>query len=114
MASLLKTIGLGLLALCAVILLGSQLFLGYTDEQITTQIYPLLYQIGEPAIALIVIGFIVSFLQKAGRFARHSKCVRCGKSIPRGRVYCFDHQQEVAEHNRARLRDLEARKGSRA
>jgi recombinational DNA repair protein (RecF pathway) len=113
MASLLKTIGLGLLALCAVLLLGSKLVLDYSEEQITTHIYPLVYQIGKPGIALLVIGFIVSFLQKAGRSLRHSKCVRCGKSIPRGRIYCFDHQQEVAEHYRNRLRDVEARKGSR-
>jgi len=114
MANLFKSIGFLVLGIGIVIYLGSYLILDFTDEQVKTSVHPLLFRIVAIALTLLVLGYVLSFFQRAGGMLNRSKCVRCGKPIPKGRIYCFDHQQQVVEQYREKLEDLGAKAEKRA
>lgn len=51
------------------------------------------------AAALVVVGIVLSVVEKAGRkvAASRNRCRVCGASVPHGAIYCRAHLRSVLE-----------------
>ncbi len=83
----------GLLIVVAVIYLAAAELLGRVDNDVFRNI-------GAAGLVCAGLGLLLTILGRgvAGIVAR--SCPRCGRRVPRGRVYCDDHLQETINEYR--------------
>ena len=92
MGRMLRTIGLVLIAVWAVLLL-----VGESQDWGSRVSVPVLFL----GIALMVGGAVLDILNRAGRVIHRPRCARCSRPVQKGETYCPDHFRDAVN----RIRD---------
>ena len=91
-------LGLWVIAAGAAILVAGQVWFPDSPQTADAARYALI-----GGGALLALGALLYLLEKMGVVILQYRCVRCGRVIPRGHVYCADHLKKSIEEARDKL-----------
>ncbi len=96
MGSLLRNLGVTIIAAWAVMLLVLE-YMG--EERFAWHLQ--MFSVG---LALVLLGILIQFLGRAQSAVIRRRCVRCGHRVMQGQVYCADHFHESVDQAREKQR----------
>lgn len=62
------------------------------------------------SIMLYAIAIVMKIGGKIFKPFMKNKCIRCGATIPEGRIYCSTHEREITDETREKLEETWKRK----
>ena len=96
-SSLVFKAGLLIFLLAFLYLMAVEFVLHADDDEMEYKVYPLFKKMLIAGGAVLALSLFIKLLESMGILGGKSKCIRCGKKVPRGHIYCDAHKLEVAE-----------------
>jgi len=70
----------------------------------------ILHNAGYLGLAALIVGFVITLVQKIATKAIKTRCRVCGRQVPHGQTYCRAHLREILEDEDRKLHETSIRR----